>query len=239
MHQRRGLERLPRDRVRQPGGGHLAQLVVDQGQELPGRMPIASLDVRQDPADVAHGLGSRVPPAVVALTVRQCTRAPGGSEGPIPTGEPGPSSTPRLVPASDAHVWVRDEIRRARKAEVRDGKRKLFPIRLMDRGDLERWDSFYADLAEDVAEEIRESFIPDFSTWKDHDAFEVAFARLIKDLETTASATEENKGSGREGPGRRRRRPGLGPTVGSSALDPCSAHRDRGRRDRRDGKRGR
>jgi len=29
---------------------------------------------------------------------------------------------------------------------------------------------------------VREYFIPDFCTWKDHDAFEVAFARLLRDL---------------------------------------------------------
>ena len=83
--------------------------------------------------------------------------------------------------------WVRDEIRRARRAEVREGRRKLFPIRLMDYGSLERWESFYADLAEDVAEEVREYFIPDFSGWKDHDAFEAGFARLLKDLKSEAS----------------------------------------------------
>ena len=78
--------------------------------------------------------------------------------------------------------WVRDEIRRARKAEVREGRRKLFPIRIMDYTDLEQWKSFFADLAEDVAEEIREFFIPDFSNWKDHDAFEAGFAKLLDDL---------------------------------------------------------
>ncbi len=31
--------------------------------------------------------------------------------------------------------------------------------------------------------ELREHFIPDFSNWKDHDAFEAAFARLQKDLQ--------------------------------------------------------
>jgi hypothetical protein len=83
--------------------------------------------------------------------------------------------------------WVRDEIRRARKAEVREGRRKLFPIRLMEYGSLERWESFYADLAEDMAEEIREYFIPDFSNWKDHDAFEAEFDRLIGALKSATS----------------------------------------------------
>jgi hypothetical protein len=34
----------------------------------------------------------------------------------------------------------------------------------------------------DLAEEVRQYFIPDFSNWKDHDAFEASFARLLRDL---------------------------------------------------------
>jgi hypothetical protein len=94
-----------------------------------------------------------------------------------------------LSPNSIDSKWVRDEIRRARRAEDREGKRKLFPIRLMDYGNLEKWKSFYADLAEDVAEEIREYFIPDFSNWKNHDAFEAAFARLLEDLKRDVDPT--------------------------------------------------
>ena len=87
-----------------------------------------------------------------------------------------------LSPNSIDSKWVRDEIRRARKSEIRDGRRKLFPVRLMDYKGLEQWESFYADLAEDVAQEIRDYFIPDFSNWQDHDTFETSFARLLKDL---------------------------------------------------------
>jgi hypothetical protein len=43
--------------------------------------------------------------------------------------------------------------------------------------------------------------IPDFSKWKDHDAFEAAFARLIEDLKATTSTGGE--GRGREGPPKR------------------------------------
>jgi uncharacterized protein YjbI with pentapeptide repeats len=87
-----------------------------------------------------------------------------------------------LSPNSINSKWVRDEIRRARKSETLEGKRKLFPIRLTHYEGLRQWESFYADLAQDVAEEIREYFIPDFSNWKDHDSFEKAFARLLSDL---------------------------------------------------------
>ena len=85
--------------------------------------------------------------------------------------------------------WVRDEIRRARKSEVREGRRKLFPVRLMDYEDLLPWENFYADLGEDLAEEVREYFIPDFSNWKVPDAFDAAFARLLKDLKRDVDPT--------------------------------------------------
>ena len=92
-----------------------------------------------------------------------------------------------LSPDSINSKWVRDEIRRARKSEILEGRKKLFPVRLMDYEDLQQWKSFYADLAEDLAEEIREYFIPDFSKWKDHDSFEAEIAGLLKDLKTEES----------------------------------------------------
>jgi hypothetical protein len=33
-----------------------------------------------------------------------------------------------------------------------------------------------------LAREVREHFTPDFSHWKEHDAFEAAFARPLRDL---------------------------------------------------------
>jgi hypothetical protein len=38
---------------------------------------------------------------------------------------------------------------------------------------------------ENLAEQVRKYHIPDFSNWKNHDAFERAFARLEKDLPTS------------------------------------------------------
>ena len=78
--------------------------------------------------------------------------------------------------------WVKDEIVRARKGEVREARRKLFPIRLVDFRTIEEWKHFDADLVEDLGAEIRQYFIPDFSNWKDHDSFEAGFARLLRDL---------------------------------------------------------
>ena len=47
---------------------------------------------------------------------------------------------------------------------------------------LRGWECFDADSGKDLAVELREYFIPDFSHWKDHAPFETAFARLLNDL---------------------------------------------------------
>lgn len=78
--------------------------------------------------------------------------------------------------------WVMTEIRRARKAEREENRRKLFPIKLVDFDVLQKWECFDADSGKDLAVEMRQYFIPDFSNWKDHDSFEKAFDRLLRDL---------------------------------------------------------
>jgi len=80
--------------------------------------------------------------------------------------------------------WVKTEIRNARKSEVRDGTQKLFPIRLVDMQSLRAWECFDADIGKDSAVELREYFIPDFSTWRDNARLETAFARLQNALKT-------------------------------------------------------
>jgi hypothetical protein len=87
-----------------------------------------------------------------------------------------------LSEASMNSEWVKTEISKARSAEARDGKRKLFPIRLVPFKTIQEWRYFDADIGKDSAKELREYHIPDFSNWKDHDAFEAAFARLLADL---------------------------------------------------------
>jgi uncharacterized protein YjbI with pentapeptide repeats len=86
--------------------------------------------------------------------------------------------------------WVEFEIRRARKREAQEQRRVLFPIRLVEYSTLEHWECFDADTKKDLATEIREYYIPDFSHWKDHHAYQKAFERLLRDL----NATEEKKG---------------------------------------------
>lgn len=100
-----------------------------------------------------------------------------------------------LSEASINSAWVEFEIRKARKREVHEKRRVLFPIRLMDYDILARWECFDADTRKDLATEIREYFIPDFSTWKDHDTYQKAFACLLSDLKVEAQ--EEQRKSTR------------------------------------------
>jgi TIR domain len=82
--------------------------------------------------------------------------------------------------------WVEFEIRRARRREVAEQHRLLFPVRLVDYETIKAWECFDADTAKDLATEIREYFIPDFTAWKEHDAFEAAVDRLLRDLKAVA-----------------------------------------------------
>ena len=87
-----------------------------------------------------------------------------------------------LSEASMNSEWVKTEIAKARKQEVREHRRMLFPVRLVSFETLRDWECFDADTGKDSAREIREYFIPDFSDWKNHDNYQQAFDRLLKDL---------------------------------------------------------
>lgn len=87
-----------------------------------------------------------------------------------------------LSEESMASEWVKREIRNARRAEVREKRRKLFPIRLVDYKGIEEWKGFDGDGGEDLAFELGKYYIPDFSNWKDHDVFEREFEKLLRDL---------------------------------------------------------
>ena len=95
-----------------------------------------------------------------------------------------------LSPHSMQSPWVEFEIRRARRREVAEQRRLLFPVRLVDYEAIKTWECFDADTAKDLATEIREYYIPDFTAWKDHDAFEVAVGRLLRDLKVAERQPE-------------------------------------------------
>lgn len=83
--------------------------------------------------------------------------------------------------------WVMTELRNARKVERVERKRKLFPIRLVDFEAIREWTCFDSDTGRDLAVELREYYIPDFSNWSDEGAFKSAFARLLRDLKSESA----------------------------------------------------
>jgi hypothetical protein len=94
-----------------------------------------------------------------------------------------------LSPDSMNSEWVNTEIANARRREVRENRRMLFPIRLVDFDKLRDWQCFDADTGKDSAREIREYYVPDFSTWKtDHDAYKREFEKVVAALEATQSS---------------------------------------------------
>jgi hypothetical protein len=88
-------------------------------------------------------------------------------------------------------AWVKTEIRKARGIELKEGPRKLFPIRLVDFEVIRDWECFDADSGQDMGVAVREYFIPDFTNWKDHDAFEASFARLLRDLKADVNGGQK------------------------------------------------
>jgi uncharacterized protein YjbI with pentapeptide repeats len=98
-----------------------------------------------------------------------------------------------LSEASMSSEWVKTEIAKARKREIREHRRVLFPVGLVNYERLREWECFDVDTGKDNAREIREYFIPDFSGWKDHDVYKVAFERLIRDLKNNPLKDVANK----------------------------------------------
>lgn len=76
--------------------------------------------------------------------------------------------------------WVKTEIRWAMEAAHRENANKLLPIRLAEMDDVREWKLFDADIGKDLAREIREYYIHDFSNWQDMKDFNQAFDRLMR-----------------------------------------------------------
>ena len=83
--------------------------------------------------------------------------------------------------------WVKTEIYHARQQEIKNERRKLLPVSLVPFETIRSWKAFDADSGKDMAREVREYFVPDFLNWKDHDAYQKAFDRLLRDLKVEPS----------------------------------------------------
>ena len=89
--------------------------------------------------------------------------------------------------------WVGEEIAKARRREVTEKRKVLFPLRLVNFDRLRQWRLPDADIGKDSAREIREYFIPDFSQWKDHDAYQKRFQRLLQNLRAQEAPTHTQR----------------------------------------------
>ena len=63
----------------------------------------------------------------------------------------------------------------------------LFPVRLVSYDALRNWELFDGDEGKDLATEVREYYIPDFSNWKNHDPYQKEFDKMLRDLRTEGS----------------------------------------------------
>ena len=78
--------------------------------------------------------------------------------------------------------WVKTEIYKARQREIKENRRILFPVALVTFEKIKAWEFFDADTGKDLAREIREYYIPNFTNWTDYDNFQQEFAKLLRDL---------------------------------------------------------
>jgi hypothetical protein len=94
-----------------------------------------------------------------------------------------------LSPDSINSEWVKTEIAKARKREVLEKRRMLFPVLLkISYKKLKEWECFDADTGKDSAREIREYYIPDFSEWEHPEKFKEEFEKLVRDLKKAEEA---------------------------------------------------
>ena len=87
-----------------------------------------------------------------------------------------------LSEASMGSNWVNHELYTAFHREKEEGKQILFPIRITSFEALSDWQAFDADTGRDLAREIREYFILDFSEWEDEAKFDGALSQLVNSL---------------------------------------------------------
>lgn len=101
-----------------------------------------------------------------------------------------------LSPDSINSEWGKTEIAKARKREVLEKRRMLFPVLLkISYKELQEWECFDADTGKDSAREIREYYIPDFSQLESPEKFKGEFEKLVRDLKKAEEAAGAQGGS--------------------------------------------
>lgn len=77
--------------------------------------------------------------------------------------------------------WVEDEVETALEEEKKRDKLVLFPIRI---------DEAVMETDKAWAKKVRHRHIGDFTNWKDHDSYQKAFERLLRDLKSDGPPSE-------------------------------------------------
>jgi len=99
-----------------------------------------------------------------------------------------------LSPASMASEWVRHEVSLARKREAVEHRQVLIPISLVPFETLRSWRLVSAETGHDLARELREFYIPDFSNWRDHESYTRAFSSLLRAIATSVELGTGGRG---------------------------------------------
>lgn len=86
--------------------------------------------------------------------------------------------------ASLGEDWLVPEICQARIREQEEDRRLLFPIRLVAPDRLRAWSCVDPETEKDLAPELLQLYIPDFSNWQNEGSFQPAWRRLLSDLGT-------------------------------------------------------
>lgn len=92
-----------------------------------------------------------------------------------------------LSEASMQSEWVKTEIFQARKREIQENRRVLFPVSLVPYKTVEQWECFDSDIGQDLAREIRRYYVRDFSNCRNHDLYQAEFEKLLRDLKSEAA----------------------------------------------------
>ena len=87
-----------------------------------------------------------------------------------------------LSHASMRSEWVMTELRNARRRESNEGRQILFPVGLAPIEEIKEWECFDADTGKDLALEVREYFIPDFSHWMNGAVFRQQLSGVLRGL---------------------------------------------------------
>lgn len=94
-----------------------------------------------------------------------------------------------LSPDSINSEWVKTEIIKACNREREEKRRVLFPVALkITYEELKKWECFDADAGKDLAREVREYYIPDFTEWEKAEKFKEELEKLVRDLKKAERA---------------------------------------------------